>query len=310
MKRILLASLCVLMSVSTTLAVVGPTEVTGKEYSNYFDEDFAGKPDALQVIAWDGMGGSSDTFDYTAAMRSYELIEMISGGQVDALANSGDAFFHDVTQDMVPMLASFHVHSSIHYTEPGAAHGAPPAVGVWAAPPIINAMPPPLSVDDVDGLEVWGSDTMDDADRFSLSYDPAGAPGGPRVSVWSYDSTLDTAEPFIFADEIAGAIGYPDLADHIDLDAMMTSGDDIMFSIRPIGPFDGGEIWVWTKGAGLASFLVHGGETWDTAHSVTGHFSGYGITVDENINALEAIPEPMTICLLGLGGLGLLRRKR
>ena len=302
------------MSVSTVLAVpVGPVSVPGKEYSNYFDETFAGAPDPLQVIWWDGTGQSADTFDYSGAMQPYSLVELFSGGQVDALANSGDAFFHEVTNDQVPLLASFHAHSSIHYTEPlVAAHGAPPLVGVWANPSMINTAPPPLEVDDVDGLEIWGpaGPGGDDADRFSLSYDIPGNPGGARVSVWSYNPALDEATPFIFADEIAGAIGYPDLADHIDLDAMMTFGDDIMFSIRPIGPFDGGEIWVWTKGAGLAAFLVHGGEVWDTAHSVTGHFSGYGITVDENINALEAIPEPTTICLLGLGGLGLLRRKR
>ena len=88
---------------------------------------------------------------------------------------------------------------------------------------------------------------------------------------------------------------------------ILTAGSSIMFSVRPIGPLDGGEIWVWDKSTGgPAAFLVHGGHTWDTAHDVSGHFGG----VDENINAMEAVPEPMTICLLGLGGLGLLRRKR
>ena len=69
---------------------------------------------------------------------------------------------------------------------------------------------------------------------------------------------------------------------------------------------------MWT-GVGAATFLFHGGEIWDTAHTVMAHHG----TASENVNALEAastIPEPSSIALLGMGGLALLgyglRRKR
>ena len=139
-----------------------------------------------------------------------------------------------------------------------------------------------------------------------------------KISVWNYIGGV--ASPYIPTAAIAAAIGAPALEQQIDLDAMMVfddigdetftaPGDTIMFSIAPIpGAFDGGEIWVWNVGAGIpAPFLVHGGEVWST--SVMGHFAGYGFIVDENINALEAVPEPATLAVLLVGGLLVLKRR-
>lgn len=296
MKKILLASLCVLMAASVVWAVPVPSTVPGKEYSNNLDEGSVGNADPHQVIWWDGAGGAMDTFDYTGA-GGYP-----DDSQVDALANSEDTFFFEVIGNNATMLTSFTSFGSIYYTEPvPGAHGTLPNIGIWAAPANINAASPP---DDVDGLEVWGPAVQDNADRFSLVGDPCVGDFG-RVSVWDYDSVTKTASPFITAADLAGAIGGPDLVDSIDLDAMMTYGDTIIFSIAPISVFDGGEIWVWT-GGGLASYLVHGGCTWDTAHSVRDHFG----VATENINALEAVPEPATVVILGLGWLALLYRRR
>ena len=140
-----------------------------------------------------------------------------------------------------------------------------------------------------------------------------------QQALWNYIGGV--ASPYISTAAIAAAIGAPALEPQIDLDAMMVfddigdetftaAGDTIMFSIAPIpGIFDGGEIWVWNVAAGPAVFLVHGGEVWDTPHSVMGHFAGYGFDVDENINALEAIPEPATLGLLLAGCLLVLQRK-
>ena len=304
MKKILLTSLCMLMAASIALAnlVVPPTNVPGKEYSNDVDEDSVGNADPHQVIWWDGAGSAADTFDYTGA-GAY-----LSDSQVDALANHWDALFYEVINDEVTMLTSFTGFGSIYYTAPvhyAPVHATLPNIGIWAAPANINAGSLP---DDVDGLEVWGPTGPggDDADRFSLAGDPFTVQGFGRVSVWDYDSVTHTATPFITAAALAGAIGRPDLEQDIDLDAMMTYGNTIMFSIAPIARFDGGEIWVWTVGGGPASYLVHGGCTWDTGHSVMDHFG----VATENINALEAVPEPATVVMLGIGGLVLFRRRR
>ena len=93
-------------------------------------------------------------------------------------------------------------------------------------------------------------------------------------------------------------------------DLVFGSGDSIMFSIAPVDVFDGGEIWVWDFDAGAAVFLTHGGEIWDTAHSVVGHFGLPTGGEFENINALEAIPEPATMSLLAVSGLAVLRRRK
>ena len=98
-------------------------------------------------------------------------------------------------------------------------------------------------------------------------------------------------------------------------------GDEIMFSIAPIpmpadglAPLDGGEIWVWDPAMGPAMFLVHGLEAggvptvWDTAHVVAGHFMTGA--AHENINALEAVPAPGAVFLLGMGSMTALRRRR
>jgi len=289
---------------------VGPTGVPGKEYSNDLDETFAGAPDMHQNIWWDGAGGVADTFDYTPALPA----ELQATTWVDALANQADNFYYEVSHlDDVTMLTSFESSADIYYTASGhhaPVHSSPPKRDVWADAGTINPVAPP---DDVDGLEVWGpaGPGGDDADKFSLEFDPAPL-AGTRTSVWNFVGGVAT--PYIGAADLATAIGRP------DLDAMMVfdaegdltfgSGDSIMFSIAPVDVFDGGEIWVWDFDAGFATFLFHGGETWDTAHSVTGHF-GLSFTPElENINALEAVPEPATMGLLALGALTLLKRRR
>ena len=72
---------------------------------------------------------------------------------------------------------------------------------------------------------------------------------------------------------------------------------------------DGGEIFVnapGNPGGAIQGFLIHGGELWDTAHTVGLDFA----IGTEEVNALEAIPEPATLSLLCLGGLALIRRRR
>ncbi|MHC4984665.1 MAG: PEP-CTERM sorting domain-containing protein, partial [Planctomycetota bacterium] len=248
-------------------------------------------------------------------------VELATSTWVDALANHADHLYDEVSHaDAATMLVSTTGLPDILYTAPvhhAPIHGLLPETGMWAPAPLINAGSPP---DDVDGLEIWGPAGAggDDADKFSLMFDPAPS-GGSRISVWDYSTGV--AVPYITAASLAGAIGRTDLFEQIDLDAMMVSdvagdtefgsGDSIMFSIAPVDVFDGGEIWVWDFDAGLAGFLVHGGELWDTAHSVVGHFGLPTGGEFENINALEAVvPEPATMSLLAVGAAALIKRRR
>jgi hypothetical protein len=326
-----LACLAVLLLLATSAAYAGPYEpvtdpvcpspgcvlpppdrVPGKEYSNHFDRTgFPNHaPDHEQVIAWDGKGGTKDTFDYSGSRPSDPIEER----EVDALANLEDALFDAVIHDQSFLLFSTDLDPQIYYEAPGCC----PGFGVWATPPQIDQVSP----DDVDGLEVWGEEMVDDANRYSLEYDPF--PGTDRVAVWGYDSGTHTSFPIYKVSDIGTAIGL-DVSywEFLDLDAMMMSGDSIMFSIDPIdldgggitpnaNDIDGGEIWVWDGTANPAQFLDHGGHLWDTAFEVQ---KTYG-TASENINALEAasVPEPTSILLFGLGLAGLagyaLRRRR
>jgi hypothetical protein len=328
----LLAGALTASSLAAPLPPPTPPMVSGKEYSDHLDVTSMGVLDPHQNIWWKGDGVTvGDTFDYTMALP-FDLSET----EVDALANINDFLYFGVSHtDSEHLLTSFTGVGDIWYTADvshAPVHGmGPPKVSVWATGPVdINSGSPPA---DVDGLEVWGAAGPggDDANKFSLMGDPP-IPGGPKVAVWNYIGGV--ASPYITTAAIATAIDRPNLVDQIDLDAMMVYdqfGDDtftyegdpaggippdsIMFSIAPITnpidglpPLDGGEIWVWDfAGAGSpAAFLIHGGEVWNTVHSVSMHF---GLPMDmENINALEAVPEPATLLLLGLGALAFLRR--
>jgi hypothetical protein len=308
MKRSILVFACVAVVCSLApraqcVPVPGPDVVYGKEYSNFLDKNAPGIPDPLQNLGWDGFGGVFDAFDYSGSLPF-----LLEDHEVDAIANSRDRFFAAVTTDAAAMLMSVSGTDNIHYQEAGPGG----AVGVWATAAEINAMPG--APDDVDGLEVWGPI---DSNHFSLLTDPAPGPGSPRISVWYYDGL--SSVPYILSPDLVTALGDPDEPELIDLDGLMvfdtandgiwSPGDSIMFSLRANivagGIYDGGEIWVWTNG-GPATSLVHGGITWDTANGV-GALLG---VATEEIDALEAVPEPGTLSLAALAALIAVRRKR
>jgi hypothetical protein len=329
------------------MPALDPPDVYGKEYSNApADETADGTADPHQVIYW---------YDSVVVVDSVDYTPLLPGGlqeatQVDALAYIWDnpyEFWEDDAYDYKrtpqSLLVSFTGSPDIHYSAPAEyapVHGTPPNVGVWAPAAAIN---PGSRPEDVDGLKIWGLTSSSPqepigakANRFSLAGDPANPGTGQRVSVWNWWFNGDPASPFLYASDIAAAIGRRDLAGVIDVDAMMVfdgargdlldighftfegdaseglAPDMILFSIAPVDVFDGGEIWLWVyAGPGsTATFLVHGGETWDTAHSVADHF---GLSDDfENINALAAVrvPEPATLLLLAAGIAGIAARRR
>jgi len=157
----------------------------------------------------------------------------------------------------------------------------------WTQVDIVNDT---NTVDELDGLEVWGPYGSDDADFFSLFQDFA---YGFSVFYWTGTTYLGYI-PNLQIDAAVGGLGY--IGDHVDLDALMVwdgnwdqawnAGDTIIFSIRAAGNWDGGEIVVLPFG-GPASFLNHGGHLWNTDFGVG---AAFGVPTEE-VDAIEAYPQ-------------------
>lgn len=253
MKRVRLLTAGVLLSASPALAttpytpvalppgatpaigpgLIAPAATFGKEYSHDIDHTTTlggGVPDAQQVIAWDGVGGTTDGLDYTGTRPTHTPDD-----QVDAIANHADALFRQLRQDRSHLIFSHDDMVSGYF---GAAGGgfsplflpsagpipisngnliggagelsyesagvfAPPStMGTWAKQAEINDSPLPV---DVDGVEVWGPEpgVDGDADKYSLQIDAfsGGAGGPPATSIWNLSGT-----PYIDHATIVGAV--------------------------------------------------------------------------------------------------------
>ena len=297
----------------------GPDPIPGKEYSNNPDvDDTQPLPgaDPEQNLAWDGIGGREDAFDYSGSrVANYNDAQ---DRQVDALANNGDVLFDDTLNDLSWLVFSVTEPTpddrEIFFERPIVGGG-----GVWATGPEVDLDADPL---DVDGLELWGQEggVGADANRYSVQGDPVlDAASGSRVAVFDYDPGSNTASTAFTIAELAAGIAAltgadaAELEDTMNLDAMMSQDQEILFSISALtlasGPaFDGGEIFHFDRTAGTTSYLSHGGHLWDTSFDIMGTFG----TNSEDIDALEAVAVPLPASLglmaLGLAALGLRRR--
>jgi hypothetical protein len=304
-----------------------PQQVPGKDFSDIRDRDAAGVLDPEQAVAWDGSGGVRDSFDYSGS-RGPLLPQDIG---VDGLAAGGDALFQALRDDQSALLFSVTNDPRIHYVRPTGLPGSVAGFGVWATATDIDAMNPPI---DTDAIEVWGGDNADDSDRYSLDGDPAAAlpAGAQKVAIWGFNPGGPTSTPHTLTSDLAAAMDlqftgvgvggpmYSQLVEMMDVDAIMTFGPQVNFSIRPIPlsqfnpilpDLDGGEIFLYSGPNAPTQFLVQGGHTWNTALDIMGTFN----LLDENIDGLEAVsvPEPGSIVLVSLGVLSLLcaaRRRR
>ena len=294
--------------------------VPGKDFSDVRDRNAAGAADPEQVVAWDGLGGVRDSFDYSGT-RPAGLAQDI---EVDGIGAGGDALFQSLRDNQSAMIFSVENDPNILF-ERNTGGGA-----IWATAAQIDTTNPPI---DTDGIELWGGNQNDDSDRYSLAGDPV-LPGTGRVAIWAFTPAAGPSAPHTLTAELAAAMDlqfggpgvggnfYSQLLEQMDVDAIMTFGPQVTFSIRPIsiqvpGPaptfvnFDGGEIFEYTSSGVATKFLNHGGHLWDTAFDVRGTFS----VNSENIDALEAasVPEPASAALILLGFLaapGVARRRR
>lgn len=313
----------------------------GKEYSEEFDRNAAGFLDSSQNVRFDGRpppgSGIVDTFDYndpggpTGGGLSDGSTDPTQ--QVDALANHGDAFYNNVVANGTAILFSTRVGANVQGA--GFDAGAPGcalnpicyetiggAIGTWATPLQVTqeaGLPAPddttgtiTIMRNLDGLEVWGPDDTDDADRYSLFDDIV-----TGVSIYNLDKSAFLTQAFL-----AGALGAFDsrfqfFLNLIDLDALMVledgdgifeTGESILFSLWPLlgaaGFADIGDAAYVMDGSGAITYLDHGGHLWDN--------DWLGLNVDA-LEAAAGIPEPASLTLLGAGLLGLgaiVRRRR
>lgn len=234
-----------------------PTDAWSKEYSHDVDFDTA-TPDPLQVLLWDGAGGTANGFDHTGNPYTDhpDAFNRDVEAQVDAIANSRDALLDDLILDTTAMAFSYDDRTYGYdyngtwrqLTVPSVGNlsvsggtlagageltkGTNSTVGFsqWAGQNAVDsraAMPR-----DLDGVELWGvvaaeSPTgLGDANKYSLARDVQSG-----WSVWNSDGTayLPHADVVSAVNQLLGptpsdAIGaFPGMPEGelIDVDAVM-----------------------------------------------------------------------------------------
>lgn len=296
----IMAALAAMPVTGLALTPLSALLTPGKEYSNLIDQTAGGAPLPGNVVSWNGAGGAVD--------GGVLAIPGATNIEVDALANTGDAFYQQV---------AFFNSAALLFSiagDPGNAGNPAGKIAVHAEDDLggmsiwaYNNIPGPTvnglagTVNDLDGLEVWGPDF--DTNAFSIFGDGAG------IAVYDLAGGALVTTAQLVTMLIPFGLGPND---RVDLDALMMGFNDgavsILFSIRANGTFDGGEIWVGNVGTLTASYLLHGGRVWDTANNV----AALTQCNTEEIDALEAtelVPEPASMAALGIGALGLLRRR-
>lgn len=215
----------------TGSGVMAPSEVFGKEYSHSFDQAIGGVADPEQVISWDGIGGTTNAFDFDDVAGNHPRLS-----EVDALANHNDFLHGPVKQDLAHLLFSHDDTvfaagvgwapvvpdigaipltngktiggaGEISIEESGFYNGFE-VQGLWASNLEVNDMPPPR---DVDGLEVWGPEPpsgggappVADTDRYSLEDDIV---AGFGTSVWQFDPGTGLSFSYISHAMIVAAV--------------------------------------------------------------------------------------------------------
>ena len=297
------------------VSIPPPEVVPGKEYSHELDRsssvtnldnEFIDStyPDDQQNTMWNGQGGVEDTFDYNGAPQDGGGTSGLPQDQVDAIANNRDTLFFPAVNNQSAILFSTRVGSNIpgQGADGGAENPQVPEGGCTVGDPIcferldgsIATWATWTQVDqfggtNLDALEIWGPEGVDNANLFSLFDDFSNG-----CSVWGM--AAPGSQCLIPQSDIAAL--FPSLRpEQVDIDALMVSGNWLMFSLWPVaGTAEdvGDSVWVWQIGTSAANPLNHGGHLW---------INGW---LGLNVDALEAASTPELDAAAGSGGLGLL----
>lgn len=288
--------------------------VPGKDYTDSLDMTHTTTPHSVrpsQLGQWDGIGGARD--GQWLAQGNTQFFEF----NVDAQSQVSDVLFDGVINNRNPLIVSTSSDGMLGNDTALVAERTSGSAETFATRKQVVDHPHVGGLlRDIDSVDLWGTEDPDGhAGFYSFGSDPN------NTSVYyNFLGGVPNVQPYLSKNDIANAIGDPNIAPQIDVDGLMVrdigtgfnpfdgefnTGDAIMFSIAPVVDaagtvrYDGGEIWVWEHGQ-PAQFLKHGGHTWDTAFDVAGLLR----VNTENIDALEAvgaIPEPGSLALL-VGG--------
>jgi hypothetical protein len=286
----------------------GPESHPGKEYASELNTDAGGNPSPGQTLLWDGSGGVKDGFQFSVAGRDGDT-------QVDAMAHTNDTLFNNVLNNTTAALFSLRddavfgdgrdISDPVFYETTAGDREA------WATAQQVNQEFLPANLI---ALEVWGQEGTPDATRFSLFSDSNGDCSiydfdGANTTCWLTDTALNSAvQPFFSNLSVA----------QTDLDAMMISGNTVLFSLWTQIDYDGGgsnvvgdEVFVWNRDSGAIGYFNHGGHPWDSGWTLsTFLYDGalcneFGCNVDALEAAAGAAPEPASLSLLAAGIIGL-----
>lgn len=321
-----------------------PSQVPGKEYSQFQDRDAMAGLSPEQIVAWDGTGGVEDAANFFGTEP-----QTPSAFEIDAIAYHGDALFNPLLDDNATLIFSIGngtapLGSGQTTTDAGVVMGhagdlsyespVTGQIGIWATANDIDRRNPPQ---DVDGVKLWGQNQPGyNANRYSLVGD--GNNGqflNSGISV--YCNTCGTpGNAYILhdgiRDDVARLLGEPGdfgIEDaQIDIDAMIlgdtggensifvTGTDAIVFSIRQIeipgrpGEYyaTGSELFVQRVDRSVG-FLYHGGHFWDREWALSNMVSD-GRQFDINALEVASVPEPTTCVLAFIAMAGYSRRTR
>lgn len=266
-------------------------DATGIEFTDNIDRRANGLVQNGQSVLVDTDGSKKDGIMYPGNL------------QVDALSSRFDPNFQGIFTGQSALLLGTSgdttwdngkKQSVMSVTSEGTVDG-------WAQPIAFYAN----GASDLDALEVGGVSGESDAQLYSINGDFDG------VSVWDYNDGDPKA--WLMQSELDAALGLNGTGVHADLDAFIAFGDQMILSIRGInGYYDGGELWTYVRGSGVAAeFLTFGGVTWNTEFD-SGFFLGCKGHVSETdiIAAVGVVPEPATLTAMAAGALAMLRRRR